>query len=55
MGAGSITTMKQGTTYASDKARILSELMKLARAGKITYYGVLGAPMGKHPQWPGVR
>jgi hypothetical protein len=41
------------TGYASDKARIQLRLMKLARAGKVTYYGTLGASLGKHPRWPG--
>src|ERR1700733_7033390 len=44
---------RMAVNYASYKPRIKSELMKLARAGKITYYGVLGAKLGKHPQWHG--
>jgi hypothetical protein len=38
-------------TYAADKARIRSELLRLARAGKLTYYGVLGASVGKPARW----
>ena len=38
--------------YAGDKSRIRSELMKLALAGELTYYGVLGASIGKPARWP---
>jgi hypothetical protein len=43
--------MSATLNYAADKARIRSELMKLAHAGKLTYYGVLGASVGKPARW----
>jgi hypothetical protein len=36
----------------TDKKRVYAELIRLARAGEITYYGTLGAAVGKHPRWP---
>jgi hypothetical protein len=36
----------------TDKERIRSELMRLGHAGELTYYGVLGASVGKHARWP---
>ena len=39
-------------TFLADKNRVHAELMRLARAGQITYYGTLGAAVGKHAQWP---
>lgn len=38
--------------YVTDKQRIRTELMKLANAGELTYYGLLGAAVGKHARWP---
>jgi hypothetical protein len=39
--------------YTSDKPIIRSKLLDLARAGEVTYYGVLGAPMQRQARWPG--
>jgi hypothetical protein len=36
---------------AADKKRVHSELMKFAHAGELTYYGVLGAAVGKPARW----
>jgi hypothetical protein len=33
-------------TYLADKQRVHAELMRLAHAGEITYYGMLGAAVG---------
>ncbi len=38
--------------YPTDKKHIRAELEKLAKAGELTYYGVLGAAVGKHARWP---
>jgi hypothetical protein len=35
----------------ADKKRVHAELMRLARAGEITYYADLGAVVGKPPRW----
>jgi hypothetical protein len=43
--------MSAAVNYAGDKSRIRSELMTLARAGELTYYGVLGASVGKPARW----
>jgi hypothetical protein len=39
-------------TFLADKNRVHAELMRLARAGQITYYSALGAAVGKHARWP---
>ena len=39
-------------TNLADKHRVHAELMRLARAGQITYYSALGAAVGKHARWP---
>ena len=39
-------------TLLDDKNLVRAELMRLARAGQITYYGGLGAAVGKHARWP---
>jgi hypothetical protein len=44
--------MPNGSTLLADKKRVHAELMRLAHAGQITYYGALGAAVGKHAQWP---
>jgi hypothetical protein len=44
--------MPNSSTFLADKQRVHAELMRLARAGQITYYGDLGAAVGKHPRWP---
>jgi len=38
--------------YLSDRKKVRSELIRLAEAGDLTYYGELGAAVGKHKQWP---
>jgi len=38
-------------TFLADKNRVHAELMRLARAGQITYYDALGAAVGKHARW----
>ena len=38
-------------TLLADKNLVRAELMRLARAGEITYYGDLGAVIGKPPRW----
>ena len=38
-------------TFLADKNRVQAELMRLARAGQITYYDSLGAAVGKHARW----
>ena len=43
--------MSAQANYAGDKARIRTELLRLARAGELTYYGVLGASVGKPARW----
>ena len=44
--------MPNSSTFLADKNRVHAELMRLARAGQITYYGALGAAVGKHARWP---
>jgi hypothetical protein len=44
--------MPNSSTFFADKKRVHAELMKLAHAGQITYYGSLGAAVGKHARWP---
>jgi hypothetical protein len=39
-------------TFLADKNRVHAELIRLARAGHITYYSALGAAVGKHARWP---
>jgi hypothetical protein len=36
----------------ADENCVHAELMRLARAGKITYYDALGAAVGKPARWP---
>jgi hypothetical protein len=43
--------MSAQVNYAGDKARIRAELMRLAQAGELTYYGVLGVSVGKPARW----
>jgi hypothetical protein len=38
--------------YLSDRKKVRSELIRLAEAGDLTYYGELGAAVGIHKQWP---
>jgi len=38
-------------TFSADKNRVHAELMRLARAGQITYYDALGAAVGKPSRW----
>jgi hypothetical protein len=40
------------STYGADRRRIRDELMKLACAGEVTYYSVLGGIIDKHERWP---
>ena len=44
--------MTAAVNYAGDKSRIRAELMTLAQAGELTYYGVLGASVAKPARWP---
>jgi hypothetical protein len=44
--------MSNSSTFLADKKRVHAELMRLARAGQITYYGALGAAVRKHARWP---
>jgi len=44
--------MPNSSTLLADKKRVHAELMRLAHAGQITYYGALGAAVGKHARWP---
>ena len=44
--------MPNSSTFLADKNRVHAELMRLARAGQITYYSALGAAVGKHARWP---
>ncbi len=44
--------MPNSSTFFADKKRVHAELMRLARAGEITYYGALGAAVGKPARWP---
>jgi hypothetical protein len=39
-------------TFLADENRVHAELMRLARAGQITYYSALGAAVGKPARWP---
>ena len=43
--------MPKSSTFLADKNRVHAELIKLARAGQITYYSALGAAVGKHARW----
>jgi hypothetical protein len=43
--------MPNSSTFLADKNDVHDELMKLARAGEITYYSELGAAVGKHARW----
>src|SRR5262249_29044865 len=38
-------------TFLADENRVHAELMRLARAGQITYYSALGAAVGKPARW----
>ena len=38
--------------FLADQNRVHAELVRLACAGQITYYGPLGAAVGKHARWP---
>jgi hypothetical protein len=42
---------RDSSTLLADKKRVHAELMRLARAGQITYYGDLGAAVGKPARW----
>jgi hypothetical protein len=44
--------MSATVNYAGDKSRIRAELVKLAHAGELTYYGVLGKSVRKPARWP---
>src|SRR5258708_21184356 len=44
--------MPNSSTFLADKKRVHAELMRLAHAGQITYYGVFGAAVRKHARWP---
>jgi hypothetical protein len=44
--------MPNSSTLLADKKRVHAELMRLAHAGQITYYGDLGAAVEKHARWP---
>ena len=44
--------MPNSSTFLADKKRVHAELMRLAHAGQITYYGALGAAVGKQARWP---
>lgn len=44
--------MRSSSDYQADKERVRAELKRLAHAGKLTYYGVLGNAVGKHARWP---
>jgi hypothetical protein len=43
--------MPSTTDYATETALVRDELLKLACAGKVTYYTDLGAAVGKPPRW----
>src|SRR5438874_4852073 len=44
--------MRVPAKYLNDRKRVRSELIRLACAGELTYYGLLGTAVGKHPRWP---
>jgi hypothetical protein len=44
--------MRVSAKYLTDRRNIRCELIRLARAGELTYYGLLGAKVRKHRQWP---
>ena len=44
--------MSVSPDYVTDKKHIHAELVKLAKAGELTYYGVLGATVGKPARRP---
>jgi hypothetical protein len=46
------TSARQGEIAMSYKQRVYAELMKLAHAGKITYYKALGGSVGIPQQGP---
>jgi hypothetical protein len=43
--------MPNSSTFLADKKCVHAELIRLARAGQITYYSALGAAVGKHERW----
>jgi len=51
-GQSRMRAMLNRSTLLADKKSVHAELMRLARAGEITYYGDLGAAVGRHKQWP---
>jgi hypothetical protein len=51
-GQSRMRAMPNSSTLLADKKSVHAELMRLARAGQITYYGALGAAVRKHAQWP---
>ena len=44
--------MPNSSTFLADKKCVHAALMRLACAGQITYYGVLGTAVRKHARWP---
>jgi len=44
--------MRVPAKYVNDRKSVRSELIRLAYAGELTYYGQLGDAVGKHKQWP---
>jgi hypothetical protein len=44
--------MRPSADLEADREGIRTKLKKLAAAGKLTYYGVLGEAVGKHARWP---
>jgi hypothetical protein len=51
-GQSRMRAMPNSSTLLADKKSVHADLMRLALAGQITYYGALGAAVGKHAQWP---
>ena len=44
--------MSNTSALLADKKRVHAELVRLAQAGELTHYGVLGASIGKPARWP---